>query len=310
MANSHHTQNINIIKRKKTADMKYRNFLLQVLILLVVTVYLFVNAPPPLAENSRAEKSIPIQDILKIVNFQNNEVRALYTREIVGKGKKTGIKFDEHWKDNDMHAGPLPAQFLRETARSLEKNPVKLGLYLGSDYPINTANEFEGKQLEMFRLLKEDRKPRYFTVGKSQRIAYIFPDIAIVKSCVTCHNKHIDSPKSNWKLNDVMGATTWTYPVTTLSVQESIEILVALRQGFQDAYSVFLEEMNFMPLSPEVGAQWPAHGYFVPSLKVFMSEVDKRIAIKTLNELVSSATRKEPVVEHTIQNKSKSKSPS
>jgi len=55
--------------------------------------------------------------------------RAIWTKEIVGEGKKAGLKFDEHWRDADLEAGPLPALFLRETAKSMERSPLRLSLF-------------------------------------------------------------------------------------------------------------------------------------------------------------------------------------
>ena len=93
------------------------------------------------------------------------------------------MKFDEHWRDTDLFAGLLPAQFLRETSRSLEQNPVLLGLFLGSDSAINSANNFEGDYLLMFETLRKQLKPIFFYVEDAQRYAYLAPDIAIFKSC-------------------------------------------------------------------------------------------------------------------------------
>ena len=82
-------------------------------------------------------------------------MRRLYTKDIVGAGEKNGLRFDEDWRDAAVEAGPLPAQFLRATAMSLERSKVRLGLYLGSDYPINSANKFSGEQLLKFHELRK-----------------------------------------------------------------------------------------------------------------------------------------------------------
>ncbi|MGH8865829.1 MAG: c-type heme family protein, partial [Burkholderiales bacterium] len=40
------------------------------------------------------------------------------------------------------------------------------------------------------------------------------PDKAVAEACVTCHNNHKDSPRSDFKLNDIMGGIVIRIPLT------------------------------------------------------------------------------------------------
>jgi hypothetical protein len=266
---------------------KTHKLLIYCLLLAVLLVYLFVSAPPPLAENTKG-KTISTRMALQILQQENALVRELYTKEIVAEGKKRNIQFSEDWKQNEVHAGLLPAQFLRETARYLERSKIRLGLFLGSDYAINQANQFEGEQKTMFEQMKRSREPAYFYYPDAQRYTHMFPDIAVAKACVGCHNDHKESPKSNWQLNDVMGATTWTYPQEHVAVDDFLLMLVALREGFRAAYKQFLQEMQRMPAPPQIGELWPRDGFYVPSESVFMHELRHRSSTQTLNSLMLS----------------------
>ena len=126
-------------------------FFVTVLILVSLITYLAVSAPLPLLEKPHVGATI--QRVLSMAEAENDVVRTLWTREIVGAGKTVGLQFDEDWRERGVEAGPLPALFLRETAKSLEKSPVRLSLYLGSDFPIKTANSFKGKQREKFQIM-------------------------------------------------------------------------------------------------------------------------------------------------------------
>lgn len=265
-----------------------RAFTITALSLTTLAIYLFISAPPPLEEKKGEMHTIPIEVALKIMQQQNDVARALYTQEIVGQGKKRGIKFAEEWEEELLHAGPLPAQFLRLTAESLERNPVQLGLFLGSDYAINKANAFEGKQLAMFQEVKKTREPHFFYVDDAQRYAYMAPDIASSKPCVTCHNEHDETPKDDWKLNDVMGAATWTYPKQEIGYKEMLEMVDALRGGFKDAYIAFLNEAEQMESAPPIGNRWPRNGFFLPDVETFMTRLNWRSSEKTLRTLVST----------------------
>jgi hypothetical protein len=266
---------------------KMHKLLIYCLLLAVLLVYLFVSAPPPLAENTNG-KTISTRMALQILQQENALVRVLYTKEIVAEGKKRNIQFSEDWKQDEVHAGLLPAQFLRETARYLERSKIRLGLFLGSDYAINQANQFEGEQKTMFEQMKRSREPAYFYYPDAQRFTHMFPDIAVAKACVDCHNDHKESPKSNWQLDDVMGATTWTYPQEHVAVDEFLLMLVALREGFRAAYKKFLQEMQRMPAPPQIGELWPRDGFYVPSESVFMHELRHRSSTQTLNSLMLS----------------------
>ena len=215
------------------------------------------------------------------------------TKEIVGEGKKHNIRFNEDWKQEDVHAGLLPAQFLRETARYLERSNIPLGLFLGSDYAINQANQFEGEQKTVFEKIKYSRNPAYFYYPDAQRYTYMFPDIAVVKACIECHNNHKESPKHDWQLNDVMGATTWMYPQEEISVDDFLQMLAVLRQGFRAAYQQFLLETQSMPVPPKIGNLWPRSGMFVPSADIFMQEINLRSSTHTLSGLMLSVAKLE-----------------
>ena len=262
--------------------MNNKTFVLALTILGAVITYLFYSAPPPLDKAEHSGVQIPVKRVLEILNEENRLTRELYTKEIVGNGKKVGLKFDENWRDSDVYAGPLPAQFLRGVASSLEKSPVTIGLYLGSDYPINQANLFTGKQMELFQILKQSRQAQFFYVEDIQRYAYMFEDVAVSSVCVDCHNDHAETPRDDWKLNDVMGATTWTYPDEYIDLQTALKLVGYLRKSFSQAYRTYLDKIQAARNPPVIGSLWPRDGYYLPALDDFMSRIHLRNSRKTL----------------------------
>lgn len=279
--------------------MKMPRTTLVALSLVALSIYLFVSAPPALPETVESTSgSIPIERVLETVAAENDIVRKLYTQEIVGKGKLAGLKFDEHWQKPEVQAGPLPALFLREAARSLQKKTVPLGLFLGSDFPISSANRFDPAQTEIFQRIRRDRKPQHFYAADTKLHTAMFPDVAGVAGCVSCHNEHPESPKTDWKLNDVMGATTWTYPKATVSPSEYLQIVAAVRESFADAYAAYLNEVKTFASAPEVGERWPADGLYLPTGDVFMAEFAKLASSGTVDRLlVNSALAAERAAE-------------
>ena len=43
------------------------------------------------------------------------------------------------------------------------------------------------------------------TLGKDRYFTAVYADRAISDACVGCHNKHEESPRHDFKLNDVLG---------------------------------------------------------------------------------------------------------
>lgn len=234
------------------------------------------------------EKVFSVDEVLEMVANENDITRTLYTKAIVGEGKKQGMKFDEDWRKNEIEAGPLPALFLRGIATSIKKGDVPLGLYLGSDFPVNNANKFKGKQSDLFESIKKDQKPQFFYDEEQKLHTAMFADLASAEACVSCHNNHKQTTKKDWKLGDVMGATTWQYPADSLSYKGAIAILNAYSKGTVDTYKEYLAEVATFKESekPEIGSKWPSEGKYLPTPEVFLDSVKKLTAYNTMKKLV------------------------
>ncbi len=246
---------------------------------------IIVNAPPPDAEVSGGTP-IPIAAVFALLEAENDAVRELWTKEIVGAGSEQGLMFDKDWRQPGVDAGPLPALFLRETAESLRRSPAPLYLFLGSDFPVNDANRFTGAQQAHFAEIKRTGQPQRFLDEDVNLHSAMFPDLAVAQPCVTCHNNDPETPKTDWKLGDIMGATTWSYPKPEVSMEEALSLVGALRQGFRDAYRQYLDKAATFANPPAVGENWPSDGYYVPSADVFMGEAEGRISAGTMRAIL------------------------
>jgi hypothetical protein len=274
--------------------MKNAGPMLAALLLTALIVYLFVSAPPPLPEQAAANANITVDRVFTLVEAENDAARALWTREIVGAGQPVGLSFSEDWREAGEEAGPLPALFLRETAKNLEKDPVRLSLFLGSDAPISSANRFEGLQQDAFAAIRRTGEPQFFQMPDTRLYTAMFPDEAVTEACVTCHNEHDESPKTDWKLHDVMGATTWAYPEDRLTAEEMLGVLVALRSSVRGAYQAYLDKAATFGKPPEIGARWPRDGYYLPSADVFMNALAESTAAASLDALLNATASPPP----------------
>lgn len=241
------------------------------------------------SETTSEAALFPVDKVLAIVAKENDVARTLYTKGIVGPGKKQGIKFDEDWRKDDVEAGPLPALFLRGISSDIQKGDVPLGLFLGSDFPINAANKFEGKQANLFAEIKSDSKPKFFYDEASSLHTAMFPDFAAAAPCVTCHNEHAETTKSDWVLGDIMGATTWTYPKEMLTFSEVQGVINAYRKGIVNTLGAYVSEIEGFKNSPkpEIGDKWPSEGLYIPSPEAFLDSVKVLASTETLNGLLA-----------------------
>ncbi len=247
------------------------------------------GVPEETAISGPSDKVFKVEDVLTMIAEENDVTRTLYTKGIVGAGKKQGLKFDEDWQDKEVEAGPLPALFLRGISSDIRKSSVPLGLYLGSDFPINASNKFQGKQAELFKKIKQNQQPQHFYEEDQKLYTSMFADLAVAAPCVNCHNDHKNTTKTDWKLGDVMGATTWQYPSDSLSVKEAIDVIKAYRNGTKAIYNAYLTEISKFEIDstkPEIGNKWPSAGFYLPTAEVFIDSVRKLTSYKTLELLL------------------------
>ncbi|MFZ5637577.1 MAG: c-type heme family protein [Pseudomonadota bacterium] len=265
--------------------------------LTVAGIYLFATAPADI-EAGTGTRDVPVETLFRLLDAENASIRAIYTGEIVTPGLKVGLKYREDWKSADVHAGPLPALLLRETANRLQRRVPDLSLFLGSKYPIEASNLFKGGQSRYFESIERDRKPQFFLDESTGRYTAMFPDIASAPACVSCHNDHAKSPRKDWKQGDIMGATTWSFARETLSTDEVIAILGAYREAALDAYGSYLKKAEEFETAarPQLGERWPKDGLFLPDADTFRKRVEEKNSIASLNLLLQARAPAERAV--------------
>jgi Protein of unknown function (DUF3365) len=127
--------------------------------------------------------------------------RTAYVLKVVEHAKDSGVKPNEEWQ-NDAHFIPLPAQFVKAAADQLDNFEIGLiGLT-----PVNQGN-FPKTQAESDALLQlmKNRERSVTTFVDGDQFKAISADLALVQSCVECHNHHPKASRRDFKRWDVMG---------------------------------------------------------------------------------------------------------
>lgn len=175
----------------------------------IMGLWIFVNSPDARVTLSPARVAEQIHAVI-----QAN--RTVYATHVVDKLQAKGIvTAAEYWKQEDVL--PLPAQFLIETGRLMSEKGTGLKYRLASLWPIYVWNspstDFERKGLEA--IAKDPHQPYtgFVKIGRERSFQAIYADVAISQSCIDCHNTHPNSPRRDFKLNDVMGGIIITIPI-------------------------------------------------------------------------------------------------
>ena len=163
-----------------------------------------------------AETRIPAATVAEHVHAVIQANRTVYATAVVEKLQAKGIvEAAEHWKQET--ALPLPAQFLIETGRLVSDHGSGVKYRLISLWPIYVWNapttDFERKGLEA--VIKEPDAPYtgFIRTGQKRFFQAVYADRAVAQNCIDCHNAHLNSPRRDFKLNDVMGGLVITIPI-------------------------------------------------------------------------------------------------
>jgi hypothetical protein len=168
-------------------------------------------APPPAAVSSGITPKM-MADALHAVMESD---RIVYTKQVVNRlQQEKVIKANEHWKD--AKALPLPAQMFRMGSEMVSEKTKDFSYGLLSLWAVNKQNlpktEVEKKGLEAVAA-KQDPYYGEEMLGGKKYFTAVYPDVAVAEACISCHNEHEDSPRTDFKMGDTMGGVVVRIPV-------------------------------------------------------------------------------------------------
>ncbi len=143
--------------------------------------------------------------------------RTVYTRNVVNRLVKEEkvIEASEHWKDDK--GLPLPAQMFRMGAEMVSEKDAGFTYSLLSMWPVNKQNAPKtDAEKTGLKYVADNPGENYYTEEELGDINYftaIYADTAVARACIDCHNKHTDSPRSDFKMGEVMGGVVVRIPL-------------------------------------------------------------------------------------------------
>jgi len=143
--------------------------------------------------------------------------RTVYTKYIIQRlvKKEKVIKASEHWEDEK--ALVLPAQMFRYGSELVAEKDPGFSYSLLSQWPINAQNKPKTEvEKNGLKYIAEKPGVNFYSeeiLGDQKYFTAVYPDMAVAEACISCHNDHKDSPRSDFKLGEVMGGVVIRIPV-------------------------------------------------------------------------------------------------
>lgn len=177
----------------------------------LLTGSLAVIQPIDAAEITAQMMSDAIHDVIEAD-------RAVYADLVINRLAIEGqvIEASENYHENN--ALPLPAQMLRAGAERVRDKKSGFSYSLISSWPINSQNKVKtDEEVKGMEFVLKNAGKNYYgeeTLDGKKYFTALYADKAVSGACVSCHNNHKNSPKKDFKLNDVMGAIMVRIPLS------------------------------------------------------------------------------------------------
>ncbi|MCH7571100.1 MAG: DUF3365 domain-containing protein, partial [Deltaproteobacteria bacterium] len=177
------------------------------------------NLEKRLTEEAALENAVHYSDAL-------SEFRALYTAEVVNRVIPLGIEVTHDYESKEG-AIPLPATLAMALGKRIGEKGSGARTRLYSAYPfpwrVNYVVPDSFEEAAWESLNSNSDKPYYsFTEYEGASVLRYATADLMQTGCVSCHNSHPQSPKTDWKEGDVRGILEVILPVdTNMTVSKS-----------------------------------------------------------------------------------------
>lgn len=142
--------------------------------------------------------------------------RSVYTSEVVHRCEEMGIPVSEHYR-SQSNTIPLPATLTKVLGERLgQLGETEVSLY--SEHPFSAGDSalkltaFQRQSIARFKVDPESKIHQFEAGPTGEVVRYAVAD-RMSAECVSCHNTHPDSPKTDWRVGDVRGVIEVVYPV-------------------------------------------------------------------------------------------------
>ncbi len=210
----------------------------------LTSLFFLVSLAGSEAQSRQKQKAIPAHLAADYIHAVIETDRTIYSQYIVERlGETVSLKASEKWEKNNTL--PLPAQFLMMSSKIVNSKNTGVKYRLMSLWPINKNNASKTKEEKegLKKVALNPNQPYVWTVRRSGQVLFnaVYPDLAVTKSCIRCHNNHPKSPKRDFKRNDVMGGIHISFPISRIGKASPQKNLMVAPEVVADYVHAILE---------------------------------------------------------------------
>lgn len=155
------------------------------------------------------------------------EIRTLYTSEVVETARRHGVEATHDYATREG-AIPLPVTLSMLLGKRISAYEAGAQIQLYSPYPFPWRREASGlrdafgqEAWDYFQQHPTQSFYRFEPFQGRQSLRYATADL-LRPHCVTCHNTHPASPRTDWNTGDVRGVLEVVLPLDTAFVQTHV----------------------------------------------------------------------------------------
>jgi hypothetical protein len=195
--------------------------------------------------STQIKESVSLQDA-QLYSDALSEFRSFYAKIIVTRAKANGVPVTSDYMDVP-NALPIPATMSIDLSKELSQKGAGLRIRLYSDFPFpwrtdgGPKDDFEARALQGLR--SHPNKPFFSFEDFNGEKALRYTKATVMdSSCVSCHNNHPQSPKTDWKVGDVRGAQEIVLPLE----KEASRIRAGLLESFGIMMTITVIGLGFL----------------------------------------------------------------
>jgi hypothetical protein len=139
---------------------------------------------------------------------QFKTLRAYYTEHVVKKAIANGSLKPATDHKSRADAIPVPATMIHDLSELLRGQELTVSLLSPFPFPNRrdrVLDEFQQQAWDFLQRHPDDAFVRQERRGDQEVVRVAVADRMVSEACIACHNSHPQSPKTDWKLNDVRG---------------------------------------------------------------------------------------------------------
>ncbi|WP_237152269.1 EAL domain-containing protein [Oryzibacter oryziterrae] len=187
-----------------SVDMLSSQFVIGTLLILLLGNLILALLLPDMLEKTTLQaverSNLQVADQVKLT-------RKYYSENVVARIRKAGgpITADWDWRNNPNHI-PLPATMTLDLGDLMKSADTRVELYSPYPWPSRATRKMDDFQSSAWVTFQSDPfavVQRRDVIHGKRVLRVAVADRLVSEACVSCHDTDVNSPKKDWKLNDV-----------------------------------------------------------------------------------------------------------